>query len=88
MKICVIERGLCVNVAHIVSCYVMDERIIAESTLGYVYALVTLETFDPNNDADIGLRDRIYNQILKDLMDPEVRCVDIDKIIARENGVR
>lgn len=83
MKICAIEDGLCLNVAHIVSYYILDECINVSTSSGDEYALVVLEAFDPLDKDDARLRDRIYDEILQGLMDPKIQYVDPDDIAAR-----
>ena len=90
MKICVINNELCVNVDHIVSIYTLDEMINISTTRTEDLNLITLDPFDPEDDELISLRERIYDEILQELMNPEIGCVDPDNIaskIVEESGL-
>ena len=83
MKICVIDNELCVNVDHIVSIYTLDEMISISTTRTEDLNLITLDPFDPEDDELISLRERIYDEILQELMDPKVCCVCPSSIASR-----
>lgn len=83
MKICVIDDELCVNVDHIVSIYTLDEMIRISTTRTEDLNLITLDPFDPEDDELISLRERIYDEILQELMNPEIGCVDPDNIASK-----
>jgi hypothetical protein len=83
MKICIVNEYLCVNEAHIVNIYPLDEYICIDTTRTEGVDLICLDPFDPDNDEDVALRDRIFDEILEACIDPTVSFVDPGDIAER-----
>jgi hypothetical protein len=83
MKICVIDNELCVNVDQIVSIYTIDEMISISTTRTEDLNLITLDPYDPEDEEIVSLRERIYDEVLQELMDPKVCRVCPSSIASR-----